>query len=80
MTSDAQQFLAEVLNRVELHGSFSPYDIGKRIELTRSRAEAAARELSNAGILELGFDSAAQFSTDYRKLRGKSSSKKHPQR
>lgn len=59
--------LAELLRTVKLNGSFDPAEIGDGIGLTKLQAEAAARQLSNAGVLVIGFDSAAQFSPEYRK-------------
>jgi hypothetical protein len=67
MTKEADQMLAELLRTVKLNGSFDPEEIGDGIGLTKAQSEAAARQLSNAGILVIGFDSAAQFSPDYRK-------------
>lgn len=67
MTKEADQMLAELLRTVKLNGSFDPAEIGDGIGLTKMQSEAAARQLSNAGILVIGFDSAAQFSPDYRK-------------
>lgn len=69
MTTEAEQLIAEALKRVKLSGSFSPADIGAKIGLNKSQAEVAARSLSNAGILVLGFDSAAHFSPEYKKAR-----------
>jgi len=72
MTTDASDLMAEALKRVDLKGTFSPEEIGAKVGLTKMRAEAAARFLSNQGILVLGFDSAAHFSPDFRKSRMKS--------
>lgn len=69
MTSECEQLLAAALKRVSVDGSFSPSEIGLKIGLSKPQAESAARSLSNAGILVLGFDSSAHFSSDYRKLR-----------
>ena len=69
MSTESDQFIAEALKRVGLGGSFSPTDVGAKIGLSKPQAEAAARALSNAGVLVLGFDNAAHFSSDYRKLR-----------
>ena len=69
MTADATQLMAEALRVVDLSGSFSPAVLGAKLGLPRSRAEAAARELSNNGVLVLGFDFAAEFSPDFRKSR-----------
>ena len=69
MTQDADQFLAEVMKTVKLNGSFDPSEVGEGVGLTKIQSEAAARELSNAGILVIGFDSAAEFSPDFRKSR-----------
>ena len=59
--------MAEALRRVKLDGSFSPAEIGRKIGLNKPQAEMAARALSNAGVLVLGFDSAAHFSPDFKK-------------
>ena len=69
MTTEAEQLIAEALKRVKLGGSFSPADIGAKIGLSKLQAEVAARSLSNAGILVLGFDSAAHFSPEYKKAK-----------
>lgn len=71
MNTDASELMAEALKRVSLSGSFMPAEIGAKVGLTKPRAEAAARLLSNAGVLVLGFDCAAHFSPDYRKARAK---------
>jgi len=67
MTKEAAELMAEALRVVKLNGSFSPSEIGARIGLHKMQAESAARSLSNAGVLILGFDCAAHFSTDFRK-------------
>jgi hypothetical protein len=67
MTKEATQLLAEALKVAKLHGSFSPEEIGHRIGMHKLQAEAAARSLSNAGVLVIGFDFAAHFSPDFRK-------------
>jgi hypothetical protein len=36
--------------------------------LNRAQAESAARSLSNAGVLTLGFDCSAHFTPDFRKM------------
>ena len=59
--------MAAVLKTVKLTGSFSPAEVGAKVGLDKWQSENAARVLSNAGILVLGFDSAAHFSADYRK-------------
>ena len=69
MSTESDQLVAEALKRVGLGGSFSPSELGAKIGLSKPQAEAAARALSNAGVLVLGFDNAAHFSSDYRKLR-----------
>jgi hypothetical protein len=69
MSNESQLLVAEAVKRVGLSGGFSPSEIGAKIGLTKPQAEAAARALSNAGVLVLGFDCAAHFSSDYRKLR-----------
>ena len=67
MTKEATQLMAEALRVVKLGGSFSPSEIGARIGLEKMQSESAARSLSNAGVLVLGFDCAAHFSPDFRK-------------
>jgi hypothetical protein len=67
MTKEAAQLMAEALRVVKLSGSFSPSEIGARVGLHKMQAESAARSLSNAGVLVLGFDCAAHFSADFRK-------------
>jgi hypothetical protein len=69
MTRDAEQLMAAALKAVKVTGSFCPIEVGAKAGLDRWQAEAAARALSNAGILVLGFDSAAHFSPDFRKSR-----------
>jgi hypothetical protein len=69
MSNELDQLVAEAMKRVGLGGSFSPSEVGAKIGLSKPQAEAAARALSNAGVLILGFDNAAHFSSDYRKLR-----------
>jgi len=59
--------MAEAVKRATVHGSFSPAEVGARVGLTKFEAEAAARALSNAGVLVLGFDCAAHFSPEFRK-------------
>lgn len=71
MTRESEQLLAEVLRTVKLNGSFDPAEVGEGIGLTKVQSASAARELANAGILVLGFDSAAHFSADYRKAHSK---------
>ena len=66
MTKDAEQLLAAALKEVKLSGSFSPAELGAKLGLDKFKSEAAARWLSNAGVLELGFDSAARFTRDFR--------------
>src|ERR1700712_3041690 len=67
MTTEAEQLMAEALKRVKLNGGFDPAELGARIGLSQAQAEAAARALSNAGVLVLGFDGAAHFSPAFRK-------------
>ena len=67
MTNDAEQLMAEALRRVTVSGSFSPAEIGSRVGLSKPQAESAARALSNAGVLVLGFDGSAEFTPDFRK-------------
>jgi hypothetical protein len=69
MTHEAEQLLAAAMKQVGLSGSFVPEDTGAKVGLSKAQAEAAARSLSNAGILTLGFDLAAHFTPDYRKAR-----------
>lgn len=69
MTNEAQQLLDEALKKIHLSDSFSPAEIGARIGLDKPQSEAAARVLSNQGIVELGFDFAAHFSREFRKSR-----------
>jgi len=61
--------MAEALRRVKLDESFSPTEIGHRVGMNRVQCEAAARSLSDAGVLVLGFDCAASFTSDFRKAR-----------
>ena len=67
MTDEANLLLTEALKRVTVRGSFDPAVVGKRLGLSKPQSESAARALANAGVLVLGFDSAAEFSSDYRK-------------
>jgi len=69
MTDEASRLMTEALRIVKLNGSFSPAEVGAKIGLNKGQAEAAARDLSNAGVLVLGFDCAAFFSPDFRKAR-----------
>lgn len=69
MDKQAEQLIEEALKRVKLDDSFSPAEIGQRVGMTRLQAESAARMLSDAGVLVLGFDCAAEFSADFRKSR-----------
>ena len=75
MTNDATQLMAEALRVAKLDGSFSPAELGAKIGLKKPQAEAAARELSNAGVLVLGFDCSASFSPDFRRFRAKAEGK-----
>jgi hypothetical protein len=75
MTNEATQLMAEALRVAKLDGSFSPAELGAKIGLKKPQAEAAARELSNAGVLVLGFDCSANFSPDYRRARAKADAK-----
>ena len=61
--------MAAALKSVKLNDGFSPTEVGAKVGMEKWQAEAAARALSNAGILVLGFDSAAHFSPDFRKAR-----------
>ena len=74
MTNEATLLLNAAVKRVGLNSSFSPTEIGRDIGLDNDRATAAARQLSSSGILELGFDCCANFSTAYQKLRAKAPS------
>lgn len=80
MTPEATQLMDEALKVVQLDASFDPVEIGARIGLKPAQAETAARALSDAGVLVLGFDSSAEFSSQFRKLhapsRRKSAAKK----
>jgi hypothetical protein len=67
MTKEASLLMAEALKVVKVTGSFDPEEIGSRVGLDKMQAEMAARALSNAGVLVIGFDSAAHFSPDFRK-------------
>ena len=78
MTVEAERLMTEALRRVELNDSFCPIEIGHKIGLDRPHSEAAARALSNAGILVLGFDLAARFSPDFRKARARIATNKRP--
>ena len=75
MTNEANLLMAEALRVAKLDGSFSPAELGVKIGLRKPQAEAAARELSNAGVLVLGFDCSANFSPDFRKARAKADAK-----
>lgn len=75
--------MAEALKRVKLNGGFDPAQLGARIGLNQAQAEAAARALSNAGVLVLGFDLAAHFSPAFRKVRSpelRNSARKKPRK
>ena len=69
MTTEATQLMDEALRVAKLDGSFCPFEIGERIGLKRAQALIAARALSDAGVLVLGFDDAAEFSPEFRKSR-----------
>ena len=75
MTNEATQLMAEALRVAKIDGSFSPAELGAKIGIKKAQAEAAARELSNAGVLVLGFDCSANFSPDFRKARAKAEAK-----
>ncbi len=70
MTNEAQKLLEHAIKLVGLRGSFDPAEMGHKVGLNRTQAESAARMLSNAGVLSLGFDLAAHFTPEYRKFRG----------
>ena len=76
MNDDASQLMAEALKRVTVSGSFDPAEVGKRVGLSKPQAQQAARALANAGVLVLGFDSAAEFSPDFRKANAKAAGRK----
>ena len=80
MTNEAERMMTEALRRVALSDSFSPVELGHKIGMDRPQSEAAARALSNAGVLVLGFDLAAHFSTDFRKSRARIATTKRPRR
>jgi hypothetical protein len=67
--------MAAALRTIKLNGSFCPIEVGAKAGLDKWQAEIAARALSNAGILILGFDSAASFSPDFRKSQAKLAAK-----
>lgn len=67
MTSEASKLMDEALRTVGVNGSFSTSDLGARIGLSKIQSDAAARDLSNAGVLDLGFDCAAFFTPEFRK-------------
>ena len=67
MTNEAKRLLEKAMESVGLRGSFDPAELGAKVGLSRQQAESAARDLSNAGVLVLGFDLAAHFTPDYRK-------------
>lgn len=67
MTNEAKRLLEKAMESVGLRGSFDPAELGAKVGLSRQQAESAARDLSNAGVLVLGFDMAAHFTPDYRK-------------
>ena len=71
MDEDAQLLMTAALKHVALDDSFSATEIGARVGLNKFRAQAAARTLSNDGVLVLGFDGAAEFSDDFRKSKTK---------
>jgi hypothetical protein len=80
MTTEANLLMAEALKRVTVTGSFSPEEVGKKVGLTKPQAEMAARLLSNAGVLVLGFDCSAEFSPDFRKHRAAADRKAAPRK
>ena len=77
MTNEATRLLAAALKAVKMDGSFAPEAVGSRAGLSKAQSESAARELSNAGVLVLGFDCSANFSPDYRKARARAEAKTH---
>ena len=72
--------LNAAVKAVTVRGSFSPAKVGARLGLTKSQSESAARGLSNAGVLVLGFDCDAHFSPDYRKAHAAPAPKIHKKR
>src|SRR4051794_37502754 len=70
MNQEAQRLLNEAVRVAGLRGSFDAVELGEGIGLNKGQAETAARALSNAGILSLGFDNAAHFTPEYRKAFG----------
>ena len=72
---EATQLMEAALKRVTVTGSFSPAEIGARVGLDKVQAESAARALSNAGVLVLGFDCAAEFTPGFRKSHAASTRK-----
>ncbi len=76
MTTEATKLLETALKTATIDGSFSPAAIGARVGLSKAQAESAARALSNAGVLVLGFDCDAHFSVDYRRANKSQGSKK----
>jgi len=80
MNNEAERLMTEALRRVRLSDSFCPIEIGHKIGLDRPHSEAAARALSNAGVLVLGFDMAAHFTPDFRKSRARTAPAKRPRR
>lgn len=69
MSIDAEHLLAASLKSVKLTDAFFPADVGKSLGFSAARSSSAARELSDAGVFELSFDGAAQFTRDFRKHR-----------
>jgi hypothetical protein len=67
MTHEASALLAAALKTATLGGSFAPADVGARVGLNKFQSQTTARDLSNAGVLVLGFDGAAEFSPKCRK-------------
>jgi hypothetical protein len=73
MSIDAEKLLAASLKHVKLNDAFFPAEIGAKLGFCEARSELAARELSNAGVFELSFDGAAQFTRDFCKAQAKKS-------
>ena len=71
MSPESNQLLAAALKHVPLANTFCPIEIGRKAGLTEPQAQLAARALANHGILTLGFDYAAAFTPDYRKVHAK---------
>jgi hypothetical protein len=76
MTNEATKLLETALKTATIDGSFSPAAVGAKVGLSKAQAESAARSLSNAGVLVLGFDCDAHFTSDYRRANKSQSTKR----